>query len=457
MDLLERRQHLAAKQAANRPGVRRVDPKREPPLAAVGLGLLAPDTEQRPHDAVLAPHLDAARRRRSSRAGRGSSRPGRRACAPSRGGAPGPGRRTGGRAARPRSSRHRAPADDLGAELARAERGVRVGLGPAEPVGDVERRDAVAELAAGRAWRHVESAPPETRHSTAPPGSISSCRRMCASTRSSDPRVSRPPRAVRRLRTEDAAVVEDVPHADRLVEADRGLVLAADEQRHGRRALEQQPDQVAQRARRVPPAAGRRVDPHLLQLHGARRPGRGLGLEQDDAVLDPRPRALLVDLRRRPPAKAVVAARQRVDARARARARRRRRARARRGRPGARPAGRCRRPAAARRSRRRAGPGRSSRAGGSTSRAASHSSPTATASPMIIRAFERAAALRYEATRLARRHEVRPDVAQRRERAVRALRSRRTGRAHGARRPPGRRARPARANRTRAPAPASAR
>ena len=81
--------------------VRRVDAEGEPLGAAVRLGLVAPDGEERAHDAVVAPHADAGRRRRSTRAGRGSSRPGRRRCGPWR--AAGRARpRSAGRAARPR-------------------------------------------------------------------------------------------------------------------------------------------------------------------------------------------------------------------------------------------------------------------------------------------------------------------------------------------------------------------
>ena len=43
-------------------GVRRVDPPRELPLAAVRLRLLAPERKERPHDAVLAPRSDPPRR-----------------------------------------------------------------------------------------------------------------------------------------------------------------------------------------------------------------------------------------------------------------------------------------------------------------------------------------------------------------------------------------------------------
>ena len=55
------------------------------------------------------------------------------------------------------------------------------------------------------------------------------------------------------------------------------------------------------------------IDPHLLELHGRRRPGRRLGLEQDHAVLHPEPRSPLLDLAARAPAEAVGVAAHRVD------------------------------------------------------------------------------------------------------------------------------------------------
>ena len=94
---------------------------------------------------------------------------------------------------------------------------------------------------------------------------------------------------------------------------DRGRVLGADEEADRRHALEQQPEQVAQPALRVARAARLRVGPDLLQLHGRRRPRRRLGLEEDHAVLDPEPRAPLLDLGARAPAEAVRVPRERVD------------------------------------------------------------------------------------------------------------------------------------------------
>ena len=50
----EQREDLLANEPALRVGVRRVDAERERVLLAVAHGLLAPELEQRPHDAVLA-------------------------------------------------------------------------------------------------------------------------------------------------------------------------------------------------------------------------------------------------------------------------------------------------------------------------------------------------------------------------------------------------------------------
>ena len=149
MDPLEQRQDLVADQTAGRAGVRRVDPVLDAALAAERLGLLAPERQQRPDDAVLAPGLDPRRVAARRRAGRGSSRPGRSRCGPSRGAGRAPAR-IAARAARPRQARGAGRGHDLGAERIRAEPCVLVGLGPAQPVVDVQRRDPVAELAQGQ-------------------------------------------------------------------------------------------------------------------------------------------------------------------------------------------------------------------------------------------------------------------------------------------------------------------
>ncbi len=85
MDALEERQHLVPDQPADGGRIRRVGAPLEPALPAVGLGLLAPEAQQRAHDPVLAPDLDPLAPDRSRRGDTAPSRPGRRACARSRG------------------------------------------------------------------------------------------------------------------------------------------------------------------------------------------------------------------------------------------------------------------------------------------------------------------------------------------------------------------------------------
>ena len=143
-------------------GVRRVGPPLEPALAAERLRLLAPDAEQRAHDAVLAPDLDPLRRRRSRRAGRGSSRPGRESVWPvARSSSPAPERvaqvaqlglgRQPGAPARPRRRSARRTSARRRPTRRRAARGRRAAPRP-------------RSRARASAWkRHVESAPPETR------------------------------------------------------------------------------------------------------------------------------------------------------------------------------------------------------------------------------------------------------------------------------------------------------
>ena len=106
MDPLEQRQDLAADQPARRAGVRRVDPERDAALAAERLGLLAPERQQRPDDAVLAARLDPLRvaardepvEDRLDLVARGVPGRAEAARAPAR---------SGGRAARPPSARRR--------------------------------------------------------------------------------------------------------------------------------------------------------------------------------------------------------------------------------------------------------------------------------------------------------------------------------------------------------------
>src|SRR5712691_12694367 len=115
--------------------------------------------------------------------------------------------------------------------------------------------------------------------------------------------------------SKDQAAVGAVPlHPDCLVDPDRGGVLRADEETHSRHLLEEKPAEVAHPALCVALVAHGRIDPHLLDLHGRRRPRRRLGLEEDPAALDPDPGATLLDLRARPPAEPVRVARHRVDA-----------------------------------------------------------------------------------------------------------------------------------------------
>src|SRR5439155_2676023 len=82
---------------------------------------------------------------------------------------------------------------------------------------------------------------------------------------------------------------------------------------HGRDVAKEQPAEIPQRAIRVAAFPRSRVDPDLLELHRRRRPRRRLGLEADHAVLQPDPRARLLDLRPRPPTEALRVAPQRID------------------------------------------------------------------------------------------------------------------------------------------------
>src|SRR5205823_4353094 len=61
MDALEQRNDLVPDQAAERVAIAGVFPPLEPTRPAEGFGLLAPDAEQRPNDAVLAADLDPLR------------------------------------------------------------------------------------------------------------------------------------------------------------------------------------------------------------------------------------------------------------------------------------------------------------------------------------------------------------------------------------------------------------
>src|SRR5580765_6589326 len=116
------------------------------------------------------------------------------------------------------------------------------------------------------------------------------------------------------LDKDEAAIRDRVAHADVLVDADRRRVLGADEQADRRHALQEQAAEVAHSPLGVTKASHARVDPDLLELHGRRRPGGRLGLEADRAVLQPDPRAPVIDLHARSPAEALRVALERVDA-----------------------------------------------------------------------------------------------------------------------------------------------
>src|SRR5918996_2621702 len=141
---LERGQDVVADDAPRRGWIRGIDPERQALRAAVALGLLAPQGQERTDDAVLAPDANAGRRpargepvedRLDLVGGRVAS------CAQS----------VGGEAVtklaqlglRPLSGRGRV--HDLGPEPVAAEAGVLLGLRAAKPMVDVERADAVAE------------------------------------------------------------------------------------------------------------------------------------------------------------------------------------------------------------------------------------------------------------------------------------------------------------------------
>src|SRR6266511_3094989 len=61
MEGTQARQDLVSDQTALRVAVRGIDPEFEPFLAAVRLGLLSPHSQERTHDAVLAPRPDSLR------------------------------------------------------------------------------------------------------------------------------------------------------------------------------------------------------------------------------------------------------------------------------------------------------------------------------------------------------------------------------------------------------------
>ena len=145
VETAEQREQLVADQPPLRIRVGRVDAHRQAALAAVVLGLLAGDVEQRPHHAVLAAHLDATS---------GSARDdpvqhrldligGRVTCGAQA-------TALGGQVAEVahrRLGRRGLDPDDLGSHQHLAVARVRVGGAAAHAVMHVDGADAVAELA----------------------------------------------------------------------------------------------------------------------------------------------------------------------------------------------------------------------------------------------------------------------------------------------------------------------
>src|ERR671924_186343 len=144
VELPEERDDLLADEAALGVRVGRVDPERHPDGPAVRLGLLAPDGQQRTHDAVLAPGLDTTGlAARDEPVEDGLDLVGR--------GVAGRPQTVGGegvaQVAEIGLGRCGWRVDDFGTEHLRAEPRVVFGLCPAKRVVDVQRGDVVAELA----------------------------------------------------------------------------------------------------------------------------------------------------------------------------------------------------------------------------------------------------------------------------------------------------------------------
>src|SRR5579862_249714 len=144
MQSLEERQQLIADQAAFRVPIRRVGAEGERARVAVGLGLLAPEREQRTDNAVFAARLDslrvAARREakedRLDLVARGVTRRAQPiGC-----------ERVAQLAQLVLAGAQGRDADDLGAELLDAETRVRIRLLTPQTVVDMQGGDAVAEL-----------------------------------------------------------------------------------------------------------------------------------------------------------------------------------------------------------------------------------------------------------------------------------------------------------------------
>ena len=176
---LEQRQDLRPDQPALRPPRWTNRSGREPVLTAVRLGLLAPDAEQRAHHPVLAHRLDPLRVRRSRRDAGAPSRPGRRRCARSPAGV--------GRervAELPQLGLTRWPGAST-TSAPKCSRQNRASSSDSAPRSRWLTWSAETPYPSARSTchRHVESAPPETRQVTSPPGAIRSRSRMNASTR----------------------------------------------------------------------------------------------------------------------------------------------------------------------------------------------------------------------------------------------------------------------------------
>src|SRR6266545_4304885 len=88
--------------------------------------------------------------------------------------------------------------------------------------------------------------------------------------------------------SKDEAAVGAAPlHADCLVDSNCRRVLRTHEETDRRHLCQQQAAEVTHPALRVALVSRGRIDPYLLHLHRGGRPGRGLGLEEDRAALDP--------------------------------------------------------------------------------------------------------------------------------------------------------------------------
>ena len=183
MDALEQRQDLLADQPAGGRGVRRIGTERKPALAAERLGLLAPERQQRAYHPVLAARLDPLRVAARdepvedrldliARGVAGGAQPLRplRVAEVAQPGLAQAARRP--RARPPRRARRRRSVRRRRTPLraARGRRGARR-RGSRARAGDGRDRSSRRRRRRGRA-------PP-------PPGSISRCWRICASTRSS--------------------------------------------------------------------------------------------------------------------------------------------------------------------------------------------------------------------------------------------------------------------------------